>query len=44
VDKVVYFSNIYYHTSLSDPISGTTVALTSKVHASAMSVLLIVQN
>jgi hypothetical protein len=46
VRKVLYFSNIYYHTSFQEPVfSGDSAATTSEVRASAaMFVLLIVGN
>jgi hypothetical protein len=43
--KVVYFSKIYYHTSLYDPIiSGSSVTPTSQFRVSTMLVLLIIGN
>jgi hypothetical protein len=43
--EVVYFSKIYNHTSLYDPIvSGANVDPTSQVRSSAMLVLLLVVN
>jgi hypothetical protein len=43
--ELVYFSNIYYHTSLYGPVLiGSNVAPTSQVCASAMFVLPILEN
>jgi hypothetical protein len=43
--KVVYFSKIYYRTSLYDPVvSGTSVAPTSQVRSPSVLVLPIVEN